>query len=107
MSDTDATAAVRELRKPYAFVQGTRGNKLSFPTSIRTLDTHSKHTADALVNSGCEGSCIDDKYVKELGLNTTPLIRPIPVHNADGTLNAAGSIREIISLEVKIKDHVE
>lgn len=53
------------------------------------------------------GSCIDAKYVKRNGINTTPAARPIPVYNADGTLNEGGSIRKYVQVKVKIGDHGE
>jgi hypothetical protein len=84
-----------------------RGTKLSFNANIVTLDNLSEHKANALLDSGCEGSCIDIKYVRRLGLNTTKLPRPIPILNADGQPNLEGRISETISLELKIGEHVE
>src|SRR5204862_1337345 len=107
LSEDDALAAVMELKKPRVFVRGTRGSKLSLKANIRTLDTQEEHVADVLLDSGCEGSCIDIKYVCEHGLNTTRLPCPIPVYNADGQLNADGPIMEAIVLELRIGDHIE
>ena len=107
LCDGDAIDAIEELRSSRRFVRGTRGTKLSFNANIVTLDNLSKHKTNALLHSGCEGSCIDIKYVCRLGLNTTKLPRPIPVLNADGQPNSEGPISETISLELKIREHVE
>src|SRR5436190_5393137 len=96
-----------ELKKPRVFVRGTSGSKLSLESNIVTLDTREEHVADTLLDSGCEGSCIDIKYVRQHGLNTNRLPRPIPVYNADGELNADGPITEMITLELRIGDHTE
>ena len=36
-----------------------------------------------------------------------PLAHPIPVYNADGTRNSAGSLTEWVRLKVTIGDHEE
>ena len=107
MEEGTAIEAVEELKTPRVFVKGTKGSKLALPTTIVTLDTRKEHKANALLDSGCEGSCIDTKYVQQLGLNTTPLPRPIAVFNADGSRNTAGSITDYITLELRIDDHWE
>jgi hypothetical protein len=38
---------------------------------------------------------------------TRALQRPIPVYNVDGTLNEAGSIKEVVDLVLRFKDHSE
>ena len=73
LSEGDAVDAIEELKEPRRFIRGTRGTKLSFNANIVTLDTRAEHKANALLDSGCEGSCIDVKYVCRLGLNTTKL----------------------------------
>jgi RNase H-like domain found in reverse transcriptase/Reverse transcriptase (RNA-dependent DNA polymerase)/Integrase zinc binding domain/Chromo (CHRromatin Organisation MOdifier) domain len=107
LNDGEAVDAIEELKEPRVFIRGTRGSKLSFKANITTLDTRAEHEANALLDSGCEGSCIDIKYVRRLGLNTTKLARPIPVLNADGQPNSDGPITELISLEVRIGSHKE
>ena len=107
LSETLAIEAVEELKEPYKFVRGTKGTKLSLRANITTLDTRAEHTADALIDSGCEGSCIDVKYVIQNKLNTRKLARPIPVLNADGQPNVEGPISEMVSLELRIGTHIE
>ena len=74
---------------------------------LTTLDTRSAHAAEALIDSGCEGSCIDRTYVQERGIITQKLPRPIAVLNADGSPNEAGPIAEFVELEMRIGDHIE
>ena len=107
LSEELAIRAVKELKKPHVYVRGTSGSKLSIKSTVMTLDTQSEHTADMLVDSGSVGSCISTDFVREHGINTTPLARPIPVYNADGQPNSDGPIKEIVSLELRIKSHVE
>ena len=107
LGDGDAIDAIEELKQPRVFIRGTRGSKLSFGANIVTLDTRDEYKADALLDSGCQGSCIDIKYVRRHGLTTIKLPRPIPVYNADGQPNSDGPISEMISLQLKIGDHLE
>jgi len=102
-----AVQAVKELKEPRIFVRGSRGSKLTMQSTILTLDTREENTAEVLCDSGCEGSCIDIKYVRDHGLSTTPLPRPIPVYNADGQLNVDGPISEMITLQLRIDNHIE
>ena len=102
-----AIAALMELKKPHIFIRGSRGSKLTLKSTIMTLDTRDEKVAEALIDSGCERSCIDCKYVHEHKLPTTPLPRPVPVFNADGQLNADGPISEMVSLQLQISNHIE
>src|SRR5215471_16395288 len=102
-----AIKAVEELKIPRAFVRGTGGTKLNLKTTVVTLDTRQEHTTKALLDSGCEGSCIDTDYVRQRNIRTTPFARPMPVYNADGTRNSAGSIYEYVTLELCIGSHWE
>ena len=79
--------------------------KLEFNTNIVTLDSRSEHKARALLDSGCKGSCIDVKYIREHNLPTKKLARPIPMLNTDGQPNSKGRISESISLELRIGPH--
>jgi hypothetical protein len=100
LSEETAIKAVEELKTPRAYVRGTKGTKLSLPATVVSLETRAEYKASTLLDSGCEGSCIDANYIQERGLRTTPLPRPIPVFNADGSRNAAGSITKFITLEL-------
>ena len=54
---------------------------------LQTLDTGSKLTVTALLDSGATGMFLDTKFVLANNLNTRKLPRAIPVYNVDGTLN--------------------
>jgi Retroviral aspartyl protease. len=107
LRDGDAIDALTELQSPRVFKRGEKGLKLNLKTTIVTLNNRTEYTADALIDSGCEGSCIDVKYVRKNGLVTTKLARPIPVHNADGQPNSEGPISESVTLELRIGTHWE
>ena len=64
LNDGEAVDAVEELKEPRVWIRGTKGSKLSFKANIIALDTRAEHEANALLDSGCEGSCIDIKYVQ-------------------------------------------
>lgn len=59
------------------------------------------------MDSGCTGSSIDAGFVQAKGLNAQPLPRPVPVYNADGTLNNGGSITHTVTLRLAIGRHSE
>jgi hypothetical protein len=98
---------LEELQQPRVFIHGTKGSKLSIKTTIQTVDTHTDHQAIALIDSGCEGSCIDIKFVRDHSMNTVKLPRMVPVLNADGTPNESGPISEIVTVQLHIGEHVE
>jgi len=74
---------------------------------LATLDDQRQFFLWGLVDSGCTGSSIDSGFVKAKGLNAQPLPRPIPVYNADGTLNNGGLITHTITLRMTIGKHSE
>lgn len=101
-----ATEAITELQGPKCYIRGS-GNSLLVTTAITTLDDQRTFSMKALIDSGCTGSSIDAGFVKAKGMNTRKLACPIPVYNADGTLNAAGAITDYVVLQVKIDNHIE
>ncbi|KAF8545983.1 hypothetical protein OG21DRAFT_1400390, partial [Imleria badia] len=108
LSLMDATQAVQELQGPKRFIRGSRtGNSLTLQAELFTLDDQRTFSLQALVDSGCTGSSIDAGFVKAKGLNTCPLPQPIPVYNADGTLNKGGAITDYVTLRMTIGTHSE
>ena len=85
LSDDQATEALNDLKKPHVFVQGTKGQKLEIPIIMKTLDTNIERAGKALIDSGCEGSCINTKVVEKYQLPDSKLHRHIPVYNTDGS----------------------
>ena len=107
LAPDQALEAIKELKAPRLFIRGTCRHKLSLKVGLATLGALEQHHADALINSGCEGSCIDVKYIWEHNIPTRRLPRPIPVFNADGQPNQDGPIEEMVSLTLTINDHTE
>ncbi|THH00881.1 hypothetical protein EW145_g7016 [Phellinidium pouzarii] len=48
--------------------------------------------SNALIDSGAEGKFIDSKFVAKHRILVRKLVKPIPVHNVDGTPNQNGTI---------------
>jgi hypothetical protein len=107
LSDQDVILALQELCEPKKYVQGSGGNKLSIRTILATKNREQILETFALVDSGSTGSCIHRRFVEEHKLPTEKFPRPIPVYNADGTLNKDGDITETVTLEMIIQDHKE
>jgi hypothetical protein len=74
---------------------------------MKTLDTNIKRASKALLDSGCEGSCIDTKAVEKYQLPVSKLHHPIPVYNADGSRNLAGSVTGFVTIQIRIGAHIE
>ena len=102
----EATEAIRELQGPRHFIRGS-GSSLTVEMELTTLDDQRQFSLRGLVDSGCTGSSIDSGFVKAKGLNAKPLPRPIPVYNADGTLNGGGMIMHTLTLRMNIGKHSE
>jgi len=60
---------------------------------------------EAMVNTGATGDFIDQDFVTREKLPTCKLSQPIPVYNVDGTLNEAGSIREVVDVIMTYERH--
>lgn len=107
LSDEQELVALKTLRKPRMFIRGSKGSQLDVPVILQTVDTLQTFKVKGLLDSGCTGSCIDSKFVKRHGINTTEAPLPTKVCNADGTLNTSGSITHYVTMRMTIKDHVE
>lgn len=107
LSFEDTAKAIQELRGPKRFIRGIRGSSLTLQAELTTLDDQRQFSLQALVDSGCTGSSIDAGFVRAKGLNIHPLPRPIPVYNADGTLNKGGAITDYVTLRMTIGKHSE
>lgn len=106
LSLEEASEAINELSTPKCYIQGT-GNLLTLNAILNTLDDCRGFSVNALIDSGCTDSSIDTGFIAAKGINTQKLAHPIPVYNADGTLNAGGVITDYVTLQLKIDDHVE
>jgi hypothetical protein len=65
------------------------------------------HCLEGLVDSGCEGSCINHHVVKRLGLKMKKLTWTIPVFNADSQPNTGGPVMEIMQLDMEVAGRPE
>jgi len=55
-------------------------------------------STEAMVDTGATGDFIDQDFVAREKLPTRKLSQLILVYNVDGTLNEAGSIREVVDV---------
>ena len=102
-----ALLAVRSLKEPRRFIRRVGGQQLSLPVVLQRLDNGSAIKVQALVDSGCTGSCINRTFAEKHDIPMHPLPIPVPVYNADGTLNRDGSITHMAELRMTVKDHSE
>ena len=103
LRDEEALKALQELRNRCFFVRGKPGQKLALSIGLEVAGR--SQSLDALVDSGCEGSCIHKKVVERLQIPTKKLPHLVPVFNADGKPNAGGPITECVVGEMVIGDH--
>ncbi|EGO01047.1 hypothetical protein SERLA73DRAFT_50646, partial [Serpula lacrymans var. lacrymans S7.3] len=99
--------AIIEMASPKKYIRGTQGNQMNVMCKLTTLDTLKSETIKALLDSGCTGSCINLQFVKDQGYKIRKILRPIPVYNADGTLNTNGAIKEFVILLMEINNHIK
>ena len=82
--DKVAVGALLELAEPRKYVWGrTDGRQLDLELTLGTLDDKRSFRVEALLDSGCTGSCIDRTFIKENGITTETL--PIPVMSTTQT----------------------
>ena len=86
--------AIKELGGQKRYVRGSKGNQLAVPVILQTEDMVKQFTVTGLIDSGCTGSCIDVDLIKQHNIPTKKLKVPLPVYNADGSLNSMGKITD-------------
>ena len=98
-----------ERKLPHTYIRSAEPGprSLTLRVEIQATDTGVVKGVSALLDSGATGLFIDRDFARAQGLTTRPLTRPIPVRNVDGTLNAAGAIREVVDLILRYKGHAE
>jgi len=77
------------------------------PIHLKMTDTMEETSTEAMVDTGATGDFIDQDFVARAKLPTRKLSQPIPVYNMDGTLNEAGSIREVVNMIMTYDRHSE
>lgn len=63
-----------------------------FQFYLHTLDTRRTHETRVLIDSGATGTFVSQSFVDKHFLTTYPLVEPVSVRNADGSLSQGGSI---------------
>ena len=71
---------------------------IMLPIHLKTTDTMEETSTEAMVDTGATGDFIDQDFIIQAKLPTCKLSQPIQVYNVDGTLNEAGSIREVVDM---------
>jgi hypothetical protein len=82
-------------------------NSLHLKVEIVTMDTQQLISFMTLLDCKATGFFIDQGFVDQNRITTRTLSCPIPVYNIDGTLNETGSIREVVDVVLRYKDHFE
>ncbi len=100
---------LEELRQPRRYIStlSGKGKDLVIPVQVETLENITRISTTALVDSGCTGSAINQKFIEQHNILTHATAAPIPVYNADGTKNQGGSITKYAEILLKIGDHSE
>ena len=70
LPEQDALWYIRNLRNKPRQVRATGRNQMDVSGVVITMDTLSRHSIKALIDSGCTGSCINEDFVKKHNLNT-------------------------------------
>ena len=70
--------------------------QMNLSVQLQTLEDGRIISSRALLDSGSTGLCMSRKFVEKHQIPTTKLARPIPIYNADGTLNKGGKIEEYV-----------
>jgi hypothetical protein len=98
-----------EWRLPHRYVVTSTlsSNSLHLKVEIVTTDTQQLISFMALLDCRATGLFIDRGFVDQNRITTRTLSCPILVYNIDGTLNKAGSIREVVDVILHYKDHSE
>ena len=103
-----ALETLRDLKQPRHYISNLGGqHSLHLPITFQTTDTNASFSENALVDCGATGLYMDREFAQSLNLNLQTLSHPIPVYNVDKTPNKCGPIRQVITLRVKVGDHVE
>jgi hypothetical protein len=88
----------------YIFSVNKSNNNNSFYIDA-IIETHEKNEpieTRPLVDSGTEGTFMDQNYARKHGFNLTKLEYPITARNVDGTENKQGTIRYYTDLDLYV-----
>ena len=93
ISELKAQFVLCELQQKLKFIQCKRQSDNAFEIKT-TLETPSGEILNiiTLLDFRCTGTTINERFTKEKRLKIYKLPVPIPVYNADRSINSAGSI---------------
>ncbi|GLB41115.1 putative retrotransposable element tf2 155 kda protein type 1-like [Lyophyllum shimeji] len=97
----------KRLPRSFTLAATPSRNSLILGVEVETTDTQEILGLKALLDSGASGLFLHIRFVREHGITTRTLSRPIPVKNVDGTANAAGAITEVVDLVLRYNGHSE
>ena len=98
---------VRTLKELICFVKGGREKQLTLLIIVIRLDNNFWTDIQALVDSKCTRSCINQQFIVNYKIPIKQILLAILVYNTNGTLNKNGSIKEFAILQLAINDHYE
>ena len=87
LTDKDILRALRELKQLRRHIRRMSGRQLDIEVKVQMLNDARMFPLKALLDSGSMGSCISRRFVNNNEIQTRKTAIPVPVHNADGTLN--------------------
>jgi len=85
--------------------QGTRSFYVTM--QIETIDKRKTIFTNLLLDTGASGIFVDEEWARKQNFNFIPIDHPIPVRNADGTLNSGGYIKNRIEFILRVGTHQE
>ncbi|GLB43833.1 putative retrotransposable element tf2 155 kda protein type 1-like [Lyophyllum shimeji] len=97
----------KRLPRSFTLAATPSRNSLILGVEVETTDTQEILGLKALLDSGASGLFLHIRFVREHGITTRTLSRPIPVKNVDGTANAASAITEVVDLVLRYNGHSE
>lgn len=95
-----------EIHGAYRRVKRKPVNELVIDVQIQFNDQRS-FAVKALLDSGCTGTTLSKEFVRKNNISTKKVIKPIPVRNADGSVNQGGPITDYVEIKLTVNDHEE
>ena len=95
-----------EIHGAYRRVKRKPMNELVIDVQIQFNDQRS-FAVKALLDSGCTGTTLSKEFVRKNNISTKKVIKPIPVRNADGSVNQGGPITDYVEIKLTVNDHEE
>jgi hypothetical protein len=78
------------------------GKQLVVLTLAESIVNKKKLVLNALLDSGCTQTCIDEEYVKDQGWPLQKIINPIWIEYVDGSSTEQSTIWYLVDLRLKV-----